>query len=171
VKLSGESKLYPSPVRTAMEICCTRPSCPRPTNHFADLDDVTTLKTIQQKFCTTCGMPLMLLGRYLPVRLLGKGGFGAAYLARDRYTPAMRQCVVKQFQPSGDLSPDQLQLAQSLFEREGQVLEQLGNHPQIPDLLAFFELDVAFSTWCRSSLTGRTWRKNWSKKASFLKKA
>jgi Protein kinase domain len=125
-----------------MEICCTRPSCPRPTNYFADLDDAATLKTTQQKFCTTCGMPLLLLGRYLPMKLLGKGGFGAAFLARDRYTPAMRQCVVKQFQPSGDLSPDQLQLAQSLFEREGQVLEQLGNHPQIPDLLAFFDLDV-----------------------------
>ncbi|MCU0570006.1 MAG: serine/threonine protein kinase [Oculatellaceae cyanobacterium Prado106] len=128
-----------------MDICCTRPGCPRPLNHFADLDDNQTLKTTQQKFCITCGMPLLLLGRYLPVKLLGKGGFGAAFLARDRYTPAMRQCVVKQFQPSGDLSPDQLQLAQSLFEREGQVLEELGQHPQIPDLLAFFELDVPSS--------------------------
>ncbi len=85
----------------------------------------------------------MLIGRYLPIKLLGKGGFGAAFLARDRYTPAMRKCVVKQFQPSGDLNPQQLQIAQGLFEREGQVLEELGHkHPQIPDLLAFFELAV-----------------------------
>ncbi|GAB4462562.1 MAG: serine/threonine-protein kinase [Elainellaceae cyanobacterium] len=88
-------------------------------------------------------MQLLLQGRYIPQKLLGKGGFGAAFLARDRYTPAMRQCVVKQFQPSGDLSPNQLQVAQTLFHREAEVLEQLGsNHPQIPDLLAFFELEV-----------------------------
>nr|WP_286132670.1 serine/threonine-protein kinase [Leptolyngbya sp. O-77] len=88
-------------------------------------------------------MPLLLQGRYIPQKLLGKGGFGAAFLARDRYTPAMRQCVVKQFQPSGDLSPNQLQVAQTLFQREAEVLEQLGsNHPQIPNLLAFFELEV-----------------------------
>ncbi|WP_254567198.1 bifunctional serine/threonine protein kinase/MFS transporter [Oscillatoria sp. HE19RPO] len=126
-----------------MEIYCTRPGCLRPQNSFADLDDMTTLKTIQQKFCTTCGMPLILDGRYLPVRLLGQGGFGAAFLARDRRTPAMRTCVVKQFQPAGDLSPQQLAIAHTLFEREAEVLERLGNkHPQIPDLMAFFPLEI-----------------------------
>ncbi|HAG80576.1 MAG TPA: serine/threonine protein kinase [Cyanobacteria bacterium UBA12227] len=55
----------------------------------------------------------------------------------------MRYCVVKQFQPSGNLSSQQLTLAQNLFEREAEVLEQLGTtHPQIPDLYAFFPLIV-----------------------------
>lgn len=126
-----------------MEIVCTRPSCPRPENQFADLDDENTLRTVQQKFCTACGMPLILSGRYLTEKLLGQGGFGAAFLARDRYTPAMRQCVVKLFQPAGDLQADQMALAQSLFEREAAVLEDLGNrHPQIPNLYAFFPLIV-----------------------------
>lgn len=127
-----------------MEIYCTRPGCPRPVNVFTDLDDNNLLKTVQQKYCTTCGMPLILIGRYLPSKLLGKGGFGAAFLARDRYTPAMRPCVVKLFQPAGDLTPQQMQVAQQLFEREGIVLEELGNaHPQIPDLLAFFPLEAS----------------------------
>jgi serine/threonine protein kinase len=126
-----------------MKVYCTRPSCSRPENYFADLDDTTTLKTTQQKYCTNCGMPLVLDGRYVPIDLLGKGGFGTAFLALDLRIPGMRPCVVKQFQPAGNLSPNQLQQAQKLFEREAEVLAQIGNqHDQITDLFAFFPITV-----------------------------
>lgn len=127
-----------------MEIYCTRPGCPRPRNYFSDLDDHSILRNVQQKYCTACGMPLILVGRYLPTKLLGRGGFGAAFLACDRYTPGMRQCVVKQFQPAGNLSETQLKLAQDLFEREAIVLEEIGTqHEQIPDLFAYFPIIVS----------------------------
>lgn len=126
-----------------MEITCTRPGCTNPRNFFSDLDDKQTLKTVQQKYCSSCGMQLILDGRYLPIKLLGQGGFGAAYLASDRRTPANHACVVKQFQPPTDLSPQQLDIALNLFDREAEVLERLGaQHPQIPRLLAFFPLRV-----------------------------
>ena len=124
-----------------MEIHCTRPDCARPLNHFRDLDDRNILKTTQQKYCTACGMELILAGRYIPSKLLARGGFGTAYLAKDRYTPAMRTCLVKQFQPEGDLTPDQLETARNLFDREAEVLEDLGSqHLQIPNLLANFQI-------------------------------
>ncbi|WP_107668250.1 serine/threonine-protein kinase [Cyanothece sp. BG0011] len=127
-----------------MEILCTRPGCSHPHNNFSDLDDPSKLKTVQQKYCTSCGMPLILAGRYLPSKLLGKGGFGAAFLAQDRFTPTMRLCVVKQFQPEGNLNAQALAIAQDLFEREAVILEDLGSkHPQIPQLYAFFPLVVS----------------------------
>ncbi|MBD2666667.1 serine/threonine protein kinase [Richelia sinica FACHB-800] len=126
-----------------MELYCTRPSCPRPNNYCADLDDLTTLKTTVQKYCTACGMPLLLDGRYVPIQMLGRGGFGAAFLARDRRIPGMPYCVVKQLQPIGNLSSSQLQLAQQLFTREAEVLAQLGReHEQIPELFADFPVTV-----------------------------
>ncbi len=129
-----------------MDLYCTRPGCSKPVNSFADLDDTAILKSTPQRYCAACQMPLILTDRYLPTKLLGQGGFGAAFLACDRHTPALRKCVVKQFLPSKNLSPSQLQTAQVLFEREAQALDELGNaHPQIPDLFAFFELTVP--TW------------------------
>ncbi len=86
-------------------------------------------------------MPLILGGRYITEKPLARGGFGATFTAVDRYTPSMRRCVVKQLLPLG-LNPQQMQLATTLFEREGTVLDMLGNHPQIPDLLAFFEVQA-----------------------------
>jgi serine/threonine protein kinase len=130
-------------LETFMELYCTRPGCPRPLNLDVNLDDPTVLKRVPQKYCTACGMPLILADRYVPSKLLGQGGFGSAFLARDRYSPKMRRCVVKLFQPAGNLNPQQLQTAQTLFAREAEVLEELGNqHPQIPDLFAFFDLTV-----------------------------
>ena len=122
-----------------MEIICTRPSCSKPLNIFSDLDTEAKIRTVPQRFCTTCGMPLLLADRYLPVKLLGQGGFGAAFLACDRYKPKLPKCVVKQFKPSNDLDADEVKVAQDLFEREANVLEELGKeHPQIPILYAFF---------------------------------
>jgi len=124
-----------------MEVYCTRPHCQRPKNQFTDLDDNQTLKTVQQKYCTSCGMPLILRDRYLPIKLLGQGGFGAAFLAIDRDTPKMRQCVVKQFQPSGNLTEEVLEKARILFTQEAGILEEIGNeHKQIPNLFAFFTI-------------------------------
>lgn len=126
-----------------MKIICTRPYCNHPVNSFKELENTSLLKTVQQKYCISCGMPLILAGRYLPTKLLGKGGFGAAYLAIDRYSPTMRKCVVKQFQPEGDMGEAELAVALQLFEREAVVLDDLGNrHPQIPDLFAYFPLLV-----------------------------
>ena len=122
-----------------MEIICTRPSCAKPLNSFSDLDTEAKIRTVQQRYCSTCGMPLLLADRYLPSKLLGQGGFGAAFLACDRYKPKLPLCVVKQFKPSNDLDADERAVAQELFEREAVVLEELGQkHPQIPNLYAFF---------------------------------
>jgi serine/threonine-protein kinase len=124
-----------------VDIYCTRPHCQKPLNAFADLDRGNTLKTITQKFCTTCGMPLLLGGRYIVEKPIAQGGFGATFLARDRYTPAMKRCVVKLLQPVG-FTADQMVIAKQMFEREATVLEDLGTHPQIPDLLAYFEVQA-----------------------------
>ena len=84
-------------------------------------------------------MPLLLGGRYIVEKPIARGGFGATFLARDRYTPAMKRCVVKLLQPIGFTS-QQMAIAKQMFEREATVLEDLGTHPQIPDLLAYFEV-------------------------------
>jgi serine/threonine-protein kinase len=127
-----------------MKVYCTRPRCARPNNNCPDLDDMATLKTTPQKYCTSCGMPLLLDGRYVPIDLLKRGGFGAAFLARDRRIPGMPLCVVKQLQPAGNLTPDQLKTAERLFETEAEVLAHIGKeHKQIPELFAYFPILVS----------------------------
>jgi serine/threonine protein kinase len=126
-----------------VEIYCTRPGCPKPKNSFSDLDDLSILKNVPQKYCSCCEMPLILDGRYMPIKELGRGGFGAAFLTCDRRTPGMRSCVVKQLQPRTDLNGEQIRKVTELFHREAEVLEKLGTHPYIPALDAFFSLQIS----------------------------
>ena len=81
----------------------------------------------------------MLRGRYRPIKLIGRGGFGRTYLAQDN-DRLNAPCVIKQFAPQtqGTKSFDK---AVNLFNQEAIRLHDLGEHVQIPALLAYFEQD------------------------------
>ncbi|HEY9908439.1 MAG TPA: serine/threonine-protein kinase [Thermosynechococcaceae cyanobacterium] len=85
----------------------------------------------------------LLAGRYTIVRLLGSGGFGETYVAEDVQRPGTPLCVVKQLRPASN-NPKLFKLARRLFHREAETLEKLGKHPQIPQLLAYFEEEQEF---------------------------
>jgi ABC-type branched-subunit amino acid transport system substrate-binding protein len=123
-----------------MDIYCTRPHCEQPLNSFVDLDDSNLLKTVHQRHCANCGMPLILDGRYLPIKILQQGGLGVAFLGCDRRTPGLKRCVIKQLQVNPSFNGEQLEIATKLFHREAEFLEKLGEHPRIPRLYAFLEL-------------------------------
>ncbi|MEO1351400.1 MAG: bifunctional serine/threonine-protein kinase/ABC transporter substrate-binding protein, partial [Cyanobacteria bacterium J06635_15] len=72
------------------------------------------------------------------VRGLAQGGFGQTYIAEDQRRPGHPQCVVKQLQPENRNSR-LLETAERLFFAEAEALEHLGNHEQIPRLLAYFQ--------------------------------
>ncbi|BAY24675.1 serine/threonine protein kinase [Calothrix sp. NIES-2100] len=104
---------------------CLNPRCPKPENS----DDT--------KFCLTCGSKLLLKERYRAVKPIGQGGFGRTFLAVDEDKPSKPRCVIKQFYPQAQ-GTNTVQKAAELFTQEAVQLDELGQHPQIPDLLAYF---------------------------------
>jgi len=73
--------------------------------------------------------------RYSIQRVLGQGGFGRTYLARDTHR-FDDLCVLKEFLPL-NRSDYVVEKSRGLFEREAKTLYQI-NHPQIPRFLAWF---------------------------------
>ncbi|MEM9539284.1 MAG: serine/threonine protein kinase [Cyanobacteria bacterium P01_E01_bin.42] len=76
--------------------------------------------------------------RYQIMAILGSGGFGRTYLARDTHYPDNLLCTVKQLQV-GSPNSQQMERARETFSREAETLKQLGVHPQIPQVLSYFE--------------------------------
>jgi serine/threonine-protein kinase len=86
---------------------------------------------------------LRLRDRYRALKALGRGGFGATFLARDESLPGHPLCVIKQLRPSAD-AQHVLDMARDLFQREAKILGKIGNHPQLPRLLDYFETNQEF---------------------------
>ncbi len=107
---------------------CLNPRCPKPQNP----DNI--------KFCQTCGSKLLLKERYRAIKPIGQGGFGITFLAVDEDKPSKPRCVIKQFYPQAQ-GTNTVQKAVELFTQEAMRLDELGKHPQIPELLAYFTQD------------------------------
>ncbi|MGB3419374.1 MAG: protein kinase [Dolichospermum sp.] len=110
------------------QICCLNPGC-----HNPSVPEHT-------QFCPNCNVAIVTLkDRYRPIKSLGSGGFGKTYLAED-VDKLNTQCVIKQFAPQ-ITGTNAFQKAKELFLQEAQQLQELGEHSQIPTLLAYFEQD------------------------------
>ncbi|WP_434684839.1 protein kinase domain-containing protein [Pseudanabaena minima] len=96
--------------------------------------------SITTKFCSQCGAKLQIQERYRALKVIGQGGFGKTFLAQDESKPSQPRCVIKQFAfetINPNASQGTLDVAVRLFEQEAKRLDDLGKHPQIPELLSF----------------------------------
>ena len=108
-------------------IRCLNPNCPNP-HRFNETN-----------VCPSCGVPMVLLrGRYRFIKLLSdRGDANSTYLAQDTYR-GNKLCVLKPLGPSFPKEAAQ-QKAKQQFELEVRCLQDLGEHPQFPRAIAYFE--------------------------------
>ena len=143
------------------QVYCTRPNCQHPTNIIPEESLISG--SIRQRFCSCCGMPLILERRFLPLQLLipdeERGGFGRTFLAQDLSFPHRPLRVIKQLHPRipmgrSQLKPSEMEVIERLFQREANTLEKF-NNPQIPRAWAFAVLEAPVDTQDQSTETSR----------------
>jgi len=125
----GKLNITPSADKFLNMLYCSNGTCSNPFNPD------------NNKFCIKCGQTLTQLfrNRFRVIRLLGEGGFSRTYEARDA-DKIDEPCVIKQFVPQVQ-GTNALEKATELFKQEAKRLYDLGEHPQIPRLIAYFEQD------------------------------
>jgi serine/threonine protein kinase len=79
----------------------------------------------------------ILKGRFEIVKCLAGGGFGETFKAKDLHDLGHPICVVKKFRPTV-ITEAALDFALDKFYQEAEMLRKLGQHPQIPNLIAYF---------------------------------
>lgn len=79
---------------------------------------------------------MLLQERYRLMKQIGKGGFCKTFLAVDEGQFPPVPCVVQELSPESETSKS--------FQQKAQQLEELGKHPQIPALLAYFPQNEYF---------------------------
>lgn len=90
-----------------------------------------------------CGSKRLFRERYEILRILGRGGFGVTFLAKNAVLPGKPLCVIKQLCPQAT-NLKSWKRAYERFEKEAKTLSQLGSHSQIPMLLDYFEANEEF---------------------------
>lgn len=125
-------------------IHCINPDCPSPYPQPG-----------ANRFCLSCGAPLRLSDRYVPLTRLGSGGFAQIYTVWDLQTQSER--VLK-------VLIETVPKAIQLFEQEAAVLSQL-RHPGIPQVepKGYFQVILGTGTQTRQlpclvmeKITGQT---------------
>jgi WD40 repeat protein len=96
---------------------CLNPACQKPTNPDS------------ARFCQNCGTRLRLGDRYYAVHPVGSGQLSRTFVAIDASKLVDARCVIKQFANRDEAA----------FRQEVAQLDELAQHPQIPDLYDYFE--------------------------------
>ncbi|MBE9043056.1 protein kinase [Pleurocapsales cyanobacterium LEGE 10410] len=89
----------------------------------------------------------ILCDRYRILRELSQNALSIVYLAEDLREPSLGQCEIERLQPQYDnevLGTQSWRKTLQTFVDRGNALKNISQHPQIPQLLAFFECDREF---------------------------
>ncbi|MGD2183190.1 protein kinase domain-containing protein [Lusitaniella coriacea] len=104
---------------------CLNLRCPNPYNRDTD------------RFCIRCGSKLLLGDRFSAIKSISESN-GRTFLGVDLADPSHPQCVIKQVSLRHHQGENTEQ-ARRTFREEALKLQFLGQHSQIPQLLAYFE--------------------------------